>query len=260
MVLETMLSTKAIRARPLYMLVLSAIISTICVFVSYFIFPAYAGIITPLLVTIVMTPFFYKIFKEEEREEVQQAEHKIHMSLFSRRADVIFLFSLFFIGNFISIFLIALAFPQSFVTQIFSQQLSEITALSGAAVVPASLNAILFNNLRVMGFAFILSILFCTGAILILSWNASILAIYLASFIKKGLISQFLFQTIGIFPHTFIEILAYFLAGIAGGILSVGLIREKIKSKEFKLVLFDSLILFGFGIAAVICGAIIEVL
>jgi hypothetical protein len=49
------------------------------------------------------------------------------------------------------------------------------------------------------------------------------------------------------------------LAGIAGGILSVGLIRERTFSREFFLVLRDSLILLGLAIIAIFIGAFVEV-
>ena len=60
-------------------------------------------------------------------------------------------------------------------------------------------------------------------------------------------------------PHAPVEIGAYFLAGIAGGIISVGLIREKLFSKEFFLVFKDSLILLLWAVVAIIVGAFIEV-
>ena len=53
--------------------------------------------------------------------------------------------------------------------------------------------------------------------------------------------------------------LAYFLAGIAGGILSLGLVREKLWGPEFRLILRDSVLLMGLSIAAVFFGAVIEV-
>ena len=61
------------------------------------------------------------------------------------------------------------------------------------------------------------------------------------------------------FKSMSVEIAAYFLAGIAGGILSTGIIREKLFSQEFLLVFRDSLILLGLAVLAVILGGFIEV-
>lgn len=53
--------------------------------------------------------------------------------------------------------------------------------------------------------------------------------------------------------------LAYFLAGIAGGVLSAGMIREKVGTKEFNGVVKDSLMLLGLGIISIFAGAYLEV-
>jgi uncharacterized membrane protein SpoIIM required for sporulation len=110
-----------------------------------------------------------------------------------------------------------------------------------------------------MAFAFLLSFLFGTGATFILSWNASILGIFLANYARQGLYHTLLITGSGILPHATVEIVAYFLAGIAGGILSVGMVREKFWSPEFKLMLKDSLLLLSIAVLAVVVGAFIEV-
>ena len=115
------------------------------------------------------------------------------------------------------------------------------------------------NNLRVMALSFALSFMLGSGAVVIMAWNASILGLYLASFLRQGLLEEFVVRTVGMIPHAPVEIGAYFLAGIAGGIISVGLVREKLFSKEFFLVFKDSLLLLGLAVLAVVLGAFIEV-
>lgn len=262
MVLESLFSAKKIESKPIDMLVLSIIVSMVCVFLAYAIFPEYAGIIIPLLITIAMTPVIIRIFKEEEEIEREEAEGKIKESFLERHGETVYLFSLFFIGVFISLFIIAIILPENLVTGIFSIQLKEITAvkgITGAAVASNLLEIIILNNLKIMFFSFILSFAIGTGALFILSWNASILALYLANFIRKGLTAQFVATTAGILPHAPVEILAYFLAGIAGGILSVGVIRENLRSKEFSLVFKDSLIMLFLSVIAVVLGAFLEI-
>lgn len=266
MVLESLFPAKKIESKPLDMLLLSLIVSAVSIFVAYIIFPHYSGVIAPLLVTVAMTPVVYRIFIHEEIEEREVAEHKKTETFWQMHGDVVILFSLFFIGNFVSVLIISVLAPIEFVSTAFSQQLADIVAiqhLSGAAttsaVVPSLLQPIVMNNLRVMLFCFVLSFLFATGALFILSWNASILALYLANFIRQGLYSQLLVNTMGILPHTPVEIAAYFLAGIAGGMLSVGFIREKVLSREFGMIFRDSLIMLGLSIAAVLVGGLLEV-
>jgi uncharacterized membrane protein SpoIIM required for sporulation len=249
------------------MLLLSMISTTVCIAAAWSIFPQFAGIIAPLLITVAMSPVIYRIFLYEEELEREEAEHRIQKGFWDRHGETILLFTLFFIGNFIIVFLAAIGMPKDFVNAAFSQQLADIAAIgatvsgavTAAAISSGVLKMIIFNNLRVMLIAFGLSFLIGTGALFILSWNASILAIYLGNFVRAGLYHDFLLQTAGILPHAPVEILAYFLAGIAGGILSAGAIREKMRSPEFKLIFRDSLLLLGLSIVAVLAGAMLEV-
>lgn len=263
MVLESLFPAKKIENKPIDMILLSSVIAFVSVFVAWWIYPSAAGIIAPLLVTVAMTPVVYRILADEEEEDCLVAEKKIKENFWQRHNDVILLFGLFFIGNFISIFAIAIFAPQDFVEAAFAQQLADIlaiTAMSGAAISGAALvTPIVENNLRIMLFAFALSFLFATGALFILSWNASILALFLAGLLRQGLYAEFALRTAGILPHALIEMAAYFLAGIAGGMLSAGVIREKPMSPEFKLVVRDSLFMLGLSILCVAVGGLVEV-
>ena len=249
------------------MLILSFVVSLASIFLSQLIFPGPStGRIITLFTTVIMAPIIYRIFIYEEELEREEAEGKIKESFLQRHQETVLLFSLFFIGNFLAIFIFSLVAPEDFIKSVFDDQLTEISRISSlsgdlitSAAVSNILEVIVLNNLRVMTLAFLLSFLIGTGAIIILSWNASILALYLANFVRQGLIEDFLVRSLSIIPHAPIEILAYFLAGIGGGILSVGIIREKIKSKEFILVFRDSLLMMGLAVLSVVIGAYVEV-
>ncbi len=264
MVLESLFTTKKVIEKPSDMFALSMIISFASLTFAYFIFPEYAGVVFPLLITIGMAPIFYNIFNYDEEIEEKQAEKKINKGFFQRHAETIWLFSLFFIGVFITTFTVSLIAPESIVSSLFKPQLDSIffsQSISGNIISKNLLNIVVFNNLKVMLFAFVLSFVLSTGALWILGWNASVLGVYFAGFIKKGMFLEFASSTVGIFPHAPLELIGYFLAGLSGGILSAGLIRKKhnFMSKEFKLVFRDSLILFAFAVFAVCIGAVIEV-
>ena len=174
MVLESIFRAKEVLNKPLDMLILSLLVSFVCIFISYAIFPQYAGVILPLFVTITMAPLIYRIFSIEEETEREEAEHRIQKSFIERHGDTVWLVTLFFIGNFISIFIVAWFSSEEFVIGVFRPQLdaiNAITSISGSAVVESVLGAIINNNLRVMIFSFVLSFLLGTGAIFILSCN-----------------------------------------------------------------------------------------
>lgn len=266
MVLESIIPVKKVIKNPIDMFIFSMIISYASIYFADLIFPGTStGKIITLFITVGVTPMIYGIFRAEEEIEREEAEHKINEKFFERHKETILLFSLFFLGVLISIFSVSVFSEEKYVKYIFEDQLIEIARVtsiseaSGSFMASEILEIIIENNLRVMGLSFILSFLLGSGAIIILAWNASILALYLSSFIRKGLMTEFLVRSISLVPHAPIEIGAYFLAGMAGGILSVGLIREKLFGSEFFLVLRDSLILLGLAVLAVFVGAFIEV-
>ena len=266
MVLESIIPVKKVIRKPIDMLIFSLVISLASIYLADMIFPGSStGKIITLFITVGITPMTYGIFRQEEEIEREEEENRIKERFFQRHGETILIFSLLFFGVFLSIFMVSAFSEESYVKYIFQDQLSEIARVtslanpSGAFVASEMLEMIIENNLRVMGLAFLLSFLLGTGAIIILAWNASILALYLSAFIRKGLITEFLVRSISLIPHAPFEITAYFLAGIAGGVLSVGLIREKLFSKEFLLVFKDSLILMGLAVLAVLIGAVIEV-
>ncbi len=268
MVLESLFQIKKVVDSPIDMFLLSAVISFASIFIANIIFPgASTGKIVILFITASLAPSIYGVFSAEEEIEREEAEHKISEGFIERHEETLKIFTLLFIGVFTAIFLISIILPSEYVEATFDDQILEIeriTSISsgnafGSALSPQVLDIIVWNNLRVMVLSFILSFLIGVGSVVILAWNASILALYLASFIKKGLIEEFMVRTISIIPHAPIEIFGYFFAGIAGGVLSVGLIREKLFSKEFLLVFRDSLLLFSLAIVSIFLGALVEV-
>ena len=59
--------------------------------------------------------------------------------------------------------------------------------------------------------------------------------------------------------HGVPEILAYFVAGLAGGIISVAVIRHDMKSSNFRKVLLDSIDLIFIAVFLLIIAALLEV-
>ncbi|MEM5778711.1 MAG: stage II sporulation protein M [Candidatus Aenigmatarchaeota archaeon] len=265
MVLESIIPVKKVIKNPVDMFIFSIIISLASIYLADLIFPGVStGKIITLFITVGITPMIYGVFRREEEIEREEAEKKIDKKFFERHGETILIFSLLFLGVFLAIFVVSIFSDEAYVKYIFEDQIKEIervTSLSqtGSFIKSEILQIIIENNLRVMGLSFLLSFLLGSGAVIILAWNASILALYLSSFLRKGLIEEFIVRSISLIPHAPVEILAYFLAGIAGGILSVGLIREKLFSREFFLVFRDSLILLGLAVLAVFIGAFIEV-
>lgn len=257
MVLESLFSARKIESKPVDMLALSMLVSLASVALAYLIFPEYAGVAFPLLITVGMAPIFIRIFSYEEKEERKAGKE----SFVHRHKEIVLLFSLFFIGVFVSIFLVTLVLPEDF-SDVIKPQLDAIASVksgTGAAVSNFPLDAILFNNIKIILLSFVASVVFGVGSIWILAWNASILGVYFASFLRKEMFYHFAAGSADLLPHAPLEFLAFFLGGIAGGFVSVAILKERKNRKAFLHVFKESMLLLALAIIVVFAAALLEV-
>ncbi|MFQ6120728.1 MAG: stage II sporulation protein M, partial [Methanosarcinales archaeon] len=116
---------------------------------------------------------------------------------------------------------------------------------------------IVTNNIGVLILSFLFSFLFGAGAVFILAWNASILSAAIGMAAKSvGGLKGLPLAVMIFFPHGSLEILAYFIGGIAGGFVSVAITRRK--SLGFWLVVKDSFKLMVVSILLLIIAGAIE--
>ncbi len=136
------------------------------------------------------------------------------------------------------------------------------------------LGLIFLNNTKVLIFCLLFAFLYGVGAIFILTWNASVIGVAIGNFIRSELskISSLVgfdkaakyFSTIsiGLFKYTIHgipEILAYIIAGLAGGIISIAVIRHDFGTKKFENILLDSSSLIIISLCLLVLAAILEV-
>lgn len=117
---------------------------------------------------------------------------------------------------------------------------------------------IIENNVYVMIFTLIFSLIFGAGAIFVLAWNATVIASAIGIFTKYQ-ISNLHCGIIRYMIHGLPEIATYFIAALAGGILGVGFIRHGIKDKRFYHVIENVVILLFIAIVILILAGILEV-
>jgi uncharacterized membrane protein SpoIIM required for sporulation len=114
------------------------------------------------------------------------------------------------------------------------------------------------NNVYVLIFTIIFSLIFGAGAIFILVWNASVISAAIGIFAKFDLANL----PLGLaryMIHGLPEISAYFVGALAGGILSFAIIRHDTYNRKFWKVIQDSLNLIIIAIAILLISAFIEV-
>lgn len=114
------------------------------------------------------------------------------------------------------------------------------------------------NNVYVLMFTLIFSLAFGAGAIFILVWNASVIAVAIGSF-TNGSLSQLPLALARYMIHGIPEIAAYFIAALAGGIISVAVIRKDLQGHGRWKILEDAILLIILAIVILFFSAIIEV-
>ena len=125
-----------------------------------------------------------------------------------------------------------------------------------------------------MIFSFLLAFLYGAGAVFIFTWNASIISVAIGNLIRykldglavsAGLINlgnYFHIFSLGFLrylTHGILEMVAYFIGGLAGGIISVAVIRRDLSSVRFNQIVQDSSILFVISLVVLLVAALIEV-
>ncbi len=264
MVLESLVNPTKARKDPSYLFLLGFIYAVVGIIIAEWIFPSDKSIALVFLTTFSMVPFLVNLLKSEE------AEYEQKMPFFKRHNDVILIFLLLFLGTLTAYTMWNLVYGSN----AFERQVNTINSIrndfSGSAVNSGDFWRIVLNNVKVIGFTLFFSFLFGSGAIFVIVWNASVIAVAIAGVIKEeaALLSPTLgsyIQAVNIgfgtyMTHGIFEILGYFLAAIAGGILSAAVIRKDIRQGEFKEVLKDSSMLIALSLITIAFAALIEVL
>ena len=267
MVLESLLNPKTAANKPLHIFTVSILFTAISSWLALNLFPAQSSILSVAFVTIFFVPFFQRLFAVEERKDELAARHKVKAGFIKRHKPIVVAYTAFFLGMVLTYSFLYVFSPT--VRDLYSLQLDWFRSQGIAAVQSESFERYVVNNSQVMVLFFILSVLFGAGAVFILAWNASVIAVFV------GLIANKLVPALGapvayvygvgtglgsIALHGIPEIGGYFFAGVAGGILSVGLIRERFMSREFKEVAKDSIAWLVIGEVLIVIGAVLEAL
>ncbi len=140
----------------------------------------------------------------------------------------------------------------------YSQYGIKESQVTGFATNSERLFLIFTNNLYVLIFTLIFSLLFGAGVIFILAWNASVIAAAMGIFAKSSL-NSIPFALFRYMIHGIPEIASYFVAALAGGIISVAVIAHEINTPKFWRVLQDSLNLIILAVVILFFAALMEV-
>ncbi len=277
--LEMLISPRKAERRPWEMFFVGLFYASISILLANWIFSRdavlfkYSGILVVTFTVMFSLPFMYFMLKFEEKKAVQ---HMGAFRLLKEHERALWAFLWLFMGFVVafSFWYILLPTTQSYKAQIetycainrpneFENCVGQYAGQKGVQHTAFGVNKerlflIFANNIYVLIFTLIFSLIFGAGAIFILAWNASVIAAAISIFTK----SQLSELPIGLFRymiHGLPEIAAYFIAALAGGIVSVAVIRHEFGSERFWEVLQDSLNLIIAAVVILFLAALMEV-
>ncbi|MBI5224266.1 stage II sporulation protein M [Candidatus Micrarchaeota archaeon] len=276
------LRDKFVKRSPILIFLLGYISSVFGVLTAFLIFPDDVGLMGLAFGSLIMQPFLSKLLANEDK--IVYRQKRFSRKLFSDHSQTFKTIFLLFLGVMLAYSTMYLYSNQIRVRNLFDTQLDRFvntgsaasnqvvgSAITGSASLECKTQFDCFlgisaNNFRVMLVALLLSLLYGAGAMLFLSWNASVWGTVFAYYAKNSAFTTgsakyaaFSELLVRVFPHTFLEASAYFLAVIAGLVISKALLREKLWSPRFNFVIRDGMLFFYLSIIIIFVAAYIEV-
>jgi uncharacterized membrane protein SpoIIM required for sporulation len=233
----------------------------------------YSGILVVTFTVMFSMPFIYYTIRFEEKKITLGTGS---FKLLKEHRKALYAFMWLFLGFVValSFWYIILASAQSFRAQIetyclinrpgnFNEciaqyGLEDSSFSTGFATNKERLFLIFTNNVYVLLFTLIFSLIFGAGVIFILAWNASVIAAAVGIFSNSSL-SNLPIALLRFMIHGIPEILAYFVVALAGGLVSVAIIKHETGTEKFWEVLHDSLNLIILAVIVLFLAALIEV-
>ncbi|MCK4647428.1 stage II sporulation protein M [Candidatus Pacearchaeota archaeon] len=277
--LESLINPKRVEKGPWKMFFIGLLYASLSLLLVHWFFSGdvvlskFSGMLVVTFCVMFSLPFMYFIIKTEEK---QDEEVEGFRDVWRVHKDAIYAFMWLFLGFIVafSVLGIVLQNPDLSNAQLqtycsinspgniedcVSQNIFGNTILpTGAATKGLRLLSILENNIYVMIFTLIFSLIFGAGAIFILAWNASVISAAVGIFTRYK-VTEIPLGIARYMIHGFPEIAAYFITALAGGMFGIGVIRHGFKDKKFFRVLENVILLLFAAIVVLIIAAVIEV-
>jgi len=253
---------KKLRQKPVYALITAATFTLIGFVASFFIFSSAISIVMIAFSSLLMLPYVMKVLEPEKKKKKKSSLRHIQKDIWSLKSwyrvfqehDKVVLFYIFlFFGMALEYTLLFALLPPGISDAAFSQQL-EFLGPAGSLFNAGLFWKIIENNIQILLICFAFSIFYGAGSIFVLNYNASIVGVIYGMGIKTMIWggSAGVFANPLIFlPHTILEVLAYLLAAMGGGILSKDPNDPEIQKDTMIIFLISLLIVFLAGFVEV---------
>ena len=266
--LEQLYPIQIVETKPYYAFILGLAYSIIGIGIAVLLFPEDPAIVAVALISLMFYPTLKRILALEEAEEAQNTSFNL-LDFFKDHQYIFKVYILFFLGAMLGFAFFTISLPSLAANHIFNNQvdiLYGITGGAGGAIFNVSRFLDIFiNNIMVLILVFVTAFLIGDGAIFLLTWNASVWGTIFGLFAKNYALNVaknpfyiFLIVLTIVITHTLLEAFAYISAASAGGVISKGMIKEKLASLEFNRVVKGTLITLLFAILVLIVAVVVE--
>lgn len=283
MIFEVLFNHKHINKNPKLLMFVGAVYSSVALLMSFIAFRSYASLVMVFFTVMTVLPLIYNSIKHEEHEDLVLISER---SKLREHGKALKKFMYLFIGMVLAFSFWYTVLPMESNAEIFEAQISTITRINQPLDQEQTITgniirerlplfmSVLMNNMIVLVFCLVFSLLFGLGAIFILTWNASIIGVAIGTIFKQGfgasaelvgLGKTFSYAQVVSYGllrftlHGIPEIAGYFIGGLAGGILSVAVIKHDLRSKRFSKIVYDSIDLALISVSFIFLAAVIEV-
>jgi len=276
MVLESLINPIKAEKKPWELFFIGLVYSSVAILLSFWIFYEHASLVMVFLTTMACIPLIYNVIKLEEKKDIVISEEN---TLLKEHGKVILFLMFLFLGFTVSFSLWYTFLPTGLAQNAFSVQTQTITNINTGITGSFFQNfdiltKIFFNNFKVLIFCVLFSFIYGVGAIFILTWNASVIGAAIGNFIRTGISAEasmlgligaakyFRIFSLGFLRyavHGIPEIAAYFIAGLAGSIISIAVIRHDIGTKKYERIILDTSDLIIIAIVILFLAALLEV-
>lgn len=268
MVLEHIYPLNWLAKHTYFAFVLGFFYTVLSIFSSLILFPKDPALVAVAFTSLLMLPSLYLFFGIEEKQEEKESRFRFKRMVVDNMAIFkIYLFS--FLGILLAFSLFSILLPSLASNHLFREQIAVLgissSQVGGAFFSTSLMTSILFNNLKVLIFCFLISLLAGNGAIFLITWNASVwgtvfglIAKSAAYTIGKNPFYIFFIITLSVGPHLILEVAAYILASISGSVISRDILKERSFSNKFNNILIYNIVLLLVSIAILILAAIVE--
>jgi uncharacterized membrane protein SpoIIM required for sporulation len=252
MVVETLIKPAWVIKNPLYALFLGIVLAFIGTSIGLFIFPDQASFAGLLFITIAAVPFLAKVV------DFKMEKGKISKNFWHRNKEIALVYGLFFVGVSIAYFIWYKVLPPNTAEFFFNRQIIALTQPTTLGFFSQTqigqFPPVVINNLKILFLVMLLSFIYGMGSVLIITWNASVLGVFAASFGKFVNFAAYV-------PHAALEFIGFFFGAMAGGLLSMAFdeSRTKYRSEKFYLALNDASLLFLLAVAIIALAALVEI-